>query len=290
MKSTAGWQGSARGSLIVDEVGIEFGSCGKFRLRCFYEPVFERRGCLLHRVALEGAVMPFTAGRQVPYPDFLKSQHSHDPYDVELMRQVLQVRNYRNIGVGGPQLHLDLAPLIQVDRSRFPHALAAIAGHMRDIGLDPQLVVCTLASSIPEDWPGLTREIRKPRSWCRDRRLRSSALDRRTIRRGIVPTWCALTKLGSRGSADTKRRYGCSARRWRGCASGRLVFSSRESIAGRSCMSPCGPAQTFSRGLSWLGSRSSEPKSTRSLCRLSICSGIARPLRSCLGDHINAAD
>jgi EAL domain-containing protein (putative c-di-GMP-specific phosphodiesterase class I) len=161
MKSTAGWQGSANGSLIVDEVGIEFGSCGKFRLRCFYEPVFERRGCLLHKVALEGAVLPLTAGRQVPYQEFLKSQHSHDPYDVELMRQVLQVRNYRNIGVGGPQLHLDLAPLIQVDRSRFPHALAGLAGHMRDIGLDPQLVVCKLASSIPDDWPGLTGEIRK---------------------------------------------------------------------------------------------------------------------------------
>ena len=160
MNSTAGSPGTANASLIVDEVGIELGVCGKYRLRCFYEPVFERRGTLLHQVALEGTAVPFAGGQQVPEAQFLDDLHPDDLFEVELMRQVLQVRNYRNTGFDGLQLYLDLAPLLRTDRSRFSDTVVGLTGHMHDVGLDPQLVVCTVRSSIGEDLPGSIKDLR----------------------------------------------------------------------------------------------------------------------------------
>ena len=57
-------------AIIVDEVGIESGGYGKYRLRSSYQPVFERTGEVLRPVAVEGMISPYLAGQPLPLADF----------------------------------------------------------------------------------------------------------------------------------------------------------------------------------------------------------------------------
>lgn len=149
---------------MVDEVGIETGCLGKFRIRSSYQPVFERAGLELHKTAMQGSVAPFTAGRQVPDSEWQIDEPGFDAYRLELLRLVLQVRNYRNAGADGLALHLALDQLIQLDRSRSAGAIAGLVHHMNDAELDADCVVCTLSSytaeSLGNDWHELIAELR----------------------------------------------------------------------------------------------------------------------------------
>ncbi len=146
-------------ALVVDEVGIEIGVCGKHRLRSFYEPIFERGRGQLHMVAAEGSVLTFLSGRAVAYAEFLAAQ-SGDHSDLELLRRVLQVRNHGNIGIEGIELHLDLALPPQIERFRLSRDMAIIAQHIDDVGLDPRMVVCTLYARPHEDQRWLVKNLR----------------------------------------------------------------------------------------------------------------------------------
>ena len=53
-------------AIVVDEVGLESGVYGRYRLRSSYQPIFERLGRLLVPVAVEGLISPHLAGRAGP--------------------------------------------------------------------------------------------------------------------------------------------------------------------------------------------------------------------------------
>ena len=46
-------------AIFVDEIGIEIGIVGEYRLRASYQPIFARAGDLLSAVAVDGSTMPF---------------------------------------------------------------------------------------------------------------------------------------------------------------------------------------------------------------------------------------
>ena len=50
-------------AIQVDEVGIEYGIHGEFRLRSAYQPIFAPRGRFLHAVAVEALIDQHRAGR-----------------------------------------------------------------------------------------------------------------------------------------------------------------------------------------------------------------------------------
>ena len=91
-------------AIIVDEIGIESGCYGIYRLRCRYQLIFERRGHSLHAVGAEGSVVPFVGGEEVPGEVFLAAAADDDFTFIEKMSVALPLRNYPNIELDGIDL------------------------------------------------------------------------------------------------------------------------------------------------------------------------------------------
>lgn len=150
MNTDAERQARLDDAIMVDEIGIESGGYGIYRLRTLYQPIFERRGRELHAVAVEGTVAPFIAREAVPSEIFLSAASPDDLDFIEQMSLVLPVRNHGNIGL--PTLDLmvglrfgDSVPETMVDRVRL------IAAASAEIELDAGLVICALAEPPAQD-------------------------------------------------------------------------------------------------------------------------------------------
>ena len=135
-------------TIIVDEIGIESGGYGIYRLRSLYQPIFERRGQTLRAVAVEGTVAPYVAGEEAPPEMFLAAVTPDDRDFVERMELALPLRNHRNIGLD--RLELVVGPEgsgseALIDRVRL------IGQELAEIGLDPGLVVCAFGEQAASD-------------------------------------------------------------------------------------------------------------------------------------------
>lgn len=150
-------------AIIVDELGLESGGYGIYRLRCLYQPIFERRDLSMHAVAVEGTAAPYVAGEEVPSDVFLAAAADEDLAFIAEMGFTLPLRNLRNIGPEGLELLVgdiaeEGAPYAALDRIRF------IAGELAEAGLDPGQVVCAIRGGATPDetmLARLAREIRK---------------------------------------------------------------------------------------------------------------------------------
>lgn len=131
-------------AIIVDEIGLESGGYGIYRLRCLYQPVFARRGQALQALAVEGFARPFVAGDEVPEDLFLGAAAEDDLDFIRQMGLVLPLRNHRNLEADDVDLFLSLAPAGQ----SFAHVLdrlALVAEEIAAIELDPACVVCAVS-------------------------------------------------------------------------------------------------------------------------------------------------
>jgi EAL domain-containing protein (putative c-di-GMP-specific phosphodiesterase class I) len=128
-------------ALIVDEIGIESGCYGLYRLRSLYQPIFKRREKTLKMVAVEGTALPYVAGEEVPSEVFLAAVADDDHEFVGRMGLALSLRNHKNIGLEMLELVIDPEGYeadTLVDRIRL------IARELAGSGLDPGQVVCAL--------------------------------------------------------------------------------------------------------------------------------------------------
>lgn len=155
-------------AIIVDEIGLESGSYGIYRLRCLYQPVFERRGPELNAVAVAGTTSAFLAGEEAPWDLFVSAVAEQDFDFIEEIGLALQLRNHANIAPdetgqpAGLELLLGVAP-----RGSGPESLAdrvrLVAGELAEADIDPALVVCSIAETAAgsnEQLAGLADEIR----------------------------------------------------------------------------------------------------------------------------------
>ncbi|MFA6156958.1 EAL domain-containing protein [Mesorhizobium sp.] len=150
-------------AIEVDEVGIEYGIHGEFRLRSAYQPIFAPRGRFLHAVAVEALIEPHRAGRPVAPRAFFDSVAAPDRLFVETMCRVLHLRNYRNIGVDGLDLFFNYNPLINDHRGRALAEIRLMTRHLSDLGLTPAMLVCEITEQAADDalLTRLVREIRR---------------------------------------------------------------------------------------------------------------------------------
>lgn len=150
-------------AIEVDEVGIEYGIHGEFRLRSAYQPIFAPRGRFLHAVAVEALIEPHRAGRPVAPRAFFDSVAAPDRLFVETMCRVLHLRNYRNIGVDGLDLFFNYNPLINDHRGRALAEIRLMTRHLGDLGLTPAMLVCEITEQAADDalLTRLVREIRR---------------------------------------------------------------------------------------------------------------------------------
>ncbi len=158
-------------AIIVDEIGIESGGYGLYRLRSLYQPIFERRGRNLHMVAVDGTVTPFVSGEIAP-PEMFRIAITDDDRDfVARMGIALALRNQHNLGVEGLDLIIS-ARFDETDAGAPGDRVAFVAGEIA--GREPDLefvlgqVFCALAhTAIPE---GL--ELARLAQQCRELGLR----------------------------------------------------------------------------------------------------------------------
>ena len=143
-------------AILVDEVGLESGVYGEYRLRSAYQPIFERRGPLLFPIAVEGLVSPRLAGEAIAPDLFFGGVAADDRLFVEAICRAIELRNHRNIGA-----QLDLwfryDPRANPDFVEYLRATSSMAGRLPQAGLDPQRLVCQIAEADILDLPGQSR-------------------------------------------------------------------------------------------------------------------------------------
>lgn len=150
-------------AIHIDEVGIEYGIHGEFRLRSAYQPIFAPRGRFLHAVAVEALIEPHRAGRPSAARVFFDGVAASDRLFVETMCRVLHLRNFHNIGVEGLDLFFNYNPLINDHPGRALAEIRLMTRHLADFGLAPAMLVCEITEQSADDalLMRLVREMRR---------------------------------------------------------------------------------------------------------------------------------
>ncbi|TPL92699.1 EAL domain-containing protein [Mesorhizobium sp. B2-3-12] len=150
-------------AIFVDEIGIEYGVHGDFRLRSAYQPIYAPRGGSLYPVAVEGLIEPHRAGRPGSPRMFLDSLAAADRLFVETMCRVLHLRNFHNIGVDGLDLFFNYNPLVNDHAGRTLAEIRLMSRHLDELGLAPAMLVCEITEQAADDalLARLVREVRR---------------------------------------------------------------------------------------------------------------------------------
>ncbi|KRB18398.1 MULTISPECIES: EAL domain-containing protein [Mesorhizobium] len=150
-------------AIFVDEVGIEYGVHGDFRLRSAYQPIFAPLGGTLHAVAVEGLIEPHRDGRAGSPRAFFESIAVSDRLFVETMCRVLHLRNFQNIGVDGLDLFFNYNPMVNDHPGRALAEIRLMSRHLGELGLAPGMLVCEITEQAADDalLARLVREMRR---------------------------------------------------------------------------------------------------------------------------------
>ena len=90
--------------IVADEVGLEFGVHGDFRLRCAIQPIFRHQDGRLTPVAVDGQVVPYRKGQPVAMTEFMSEVAAGDRAMIARICEVLPLANVHNIGLEGVAL------------------------------------------------------------------------------------------------------------------------------------------------------------------------------------------
>src|SRR4051812_3716705 len=131
-------------AIFADEVGIEYGVYGAFRLKTAYQPIFAPRGDTLAAVAVEALIEPQRAAMPVAPSVFFDSVAADDRLFVETMCRMLHLRNFRNIGVDSLDLFFNYNPMINDHLGRALAEIRFMARHLGDLDLNTGMLVCEI--------------------------------------------------------------------------------------------------------------------------------------------------
>jgi EAL domain-containing protein (putative c-di-GMP-specific phosphodiesterase class I) len=139
-------------AIHVDEIGIETGRFGGFRLKTAYQPIFQRMGRSLLPIAVEGLVAPYRDGQAIDGRTFFDAVPAAERLFVESLCRCLHIRNHHNVGVPTLRLYFNYDPRANADLEDTLREIRTMAGCLVEVGLDPRLLVCeiTEASALDE--------------------------------------------------------------------------------------------------------------------------------------------
>jgi len=138
-------------AIHVDEIGIETGRFGGFRLKTSYQPILQRVGRVLRPVAVEALVTPYRDGVAVDSRIFLDEVPAADRLFVESLCRCLHLRNHHNIGVPTLRLYFNYDPRANADLDATLREIRTMASCLVEIGLDPRLLVCEITEATALD-------------------------------------------------------------------------------------------------------------------------------------------
>jgi EAL domain-containing protein (putative c-di-GMP-specific phosphodiesterase class I) len=154
MSGQAGSQVDLNDALIVDEIGIESGCYGIYRLRSLCQPIFKRREKTMKLVAVEGTAVPYVAGEAVPSEVFLTAVSDEDHDFIGQMELAVSLRNHRHLGLDTLDLFLDLGG---IEPGKLADRVRLIAEEVAGAGLDADRVICGIGAHAASDKALLSR-------------------------------------------------------------------------------------------------------------------------------------
>ncbi len=140
-------------ALFADEVGIEYGIYGAYRLKSTYQPIFAPQEGHLVPVAVEAVAQPQLRGRPARLDAFFESVAPGDRPFVERLLLRLHLGNYRNLDVSGLGLFFTYGPMAGEDPQRALAEIRLMARHRDELELDAaDMLMCEIADPAqPED-------------------------------------------------------------------------------------------------------------------------------------------
>ena len=150
-------------AIFADEIGLQFGIYGEFRLWSAYQPIFAPEGRALRAVAVEGLIEPRRVAEPVAPSIFFGGIPASDRLFVETMCRMLHLGNYRNIGLEGLTLFFNYNPMINDHLGRALAEIRLMTRHLGDFELEPGLLVCEITEQAADDrvLASLVREMRR---------------------------------------------------------------------------------------------------------------------------------
>lgn len=133
--------GAPAGSIIADEIGLETGFHGAYRLKSFYQPVFRVSGESLEPEALDACAKPMLDGQPVETEMFLLSVAPERERQVRTLCSLLHIGNCHQMREDGLSLHLGFETERQSDADAMSH-LAFMLARLAQTGVAPQALVC----------------------------------------------------------------------------------------------------------------------------------------------------
>jgi EAL domain-containing protein (putative c-di-GMP-specific phosphodiesterase class I) len=143
---------STQRGIFADEIGIEIGIYGDWRLKTAFRPIFSRQGKRFQPVAVEGFMRPFVFGREVDDQMFRRAVPARDRAAVAAMVASLAIRNLVHTGVSGLKLLLSAGFEASVPVGKLRAAARALAMELRRSGIEAGEVLVELsplAGSVP---------------------------------------------------------------------------------------------------------------------------------------------
>lgn len=150
-------------AIYADEIGIEYGVIGDYRLRSAYQPIFAPRGGFLVPVAVEALVEPYRAGKPVAPSAFFEELAPGDRLFGETMCRVLHLRNFRNLGVPGLDLFFNYNPQINDHAGRALAQIRLMSMHLGELEIRPGKLVCEITEQAAPDDAVLARLVHEMR-------------------------------------------------------------------------------------------------------------------------------
>lgn len=134
--------GLPEGSIIVDEIGLETGLLGPYRLRTMYQPIFRLSGNMLIPVGVEGFVQPWLDQEAMAPDAFLAGLTAERQGPAKSLCRALHIGNFHHVGMDDFQLHLNCDVGARGDREDAIAQMRLMAGLIVDADLMPDHVFC----------------------------------------------------------------------------------------------------------------------------------------------------
>lgn len=150
-------------SIFADEIGLEYGIYGEYRLRSSCQPIFAPRDGMLVPVAVEALIQPQLSGQPVSPQAFLEGVPAKDRLYVETLCRSLHLRNFHFVGVDGLTLFFNYNPQVNAHLGRALAEIRLMARRLDDFGLDGSMLVCEITEQAASDDDTLRRVVEEMR-------------------------------------------------------------------------------------------------------------------------------
>ncbi|MBS9721003.1 EAL domain-containing protein [Tianweitania sp. BSSL-BM11] len=134
-------------AIILDEIGIATAVFGSFRLKSVFQPIFTADASALTPWGVEARLRPLREGLPVAPTVLAETLTAAEVPFFEALCRALHIDNHPNIGVDGMSLFCSIDARHALDPARILSELDLLSAKVAEVGMDPQLLVCSIAET-----------------------------------------------------------------------------------------------------------------------------------------------